>query len=212
MHGRQSVQAVFAARQCMHAWSTLRLGFVFPGAAPLAPDSCPLAKLADSIKLADSARDAKDAVEAEGRMAAGVGTLSLSLPEEPTCSSGSVVSVRQDGPSISWHCRAASRGGDSRFTTSPAALDCSSCLGAAGECGLAAPGEGSASLSSSNAEASVPSDALSLAAAASRRWPCATSITCSFCSVLFASARRAGNAFRMSWMSAGMVGIAPRAL
>mmetsp|Transcript_65344 Transcript_65344/g.157635 ORF Transcript_65344/g.157635 Transcript_65344/m.157635 type:complete len:120 (+) Transcript_65344:93-452(+) len=119
----------------MHAWSTLRFGFVFPSTAPPAPDSAPLAKHADSIKLADSARDAKDAVEAEVRMAAGVGTFSLSLPEEPPCSSGSVASVRQDGPSISWHCRAASRGGGSRFATCPSAVDCSSCLGAAAECG-----------------------------------------------------------------------------
>ena len=52
-------------------------------AAPLAPASCPLAALDDSTKLADSANEARDAVEAEGRMAAGVGTLSLSLPERP---------------------------------------------------------------------------------------------------------------------------------
>merc|ERR1711965_98512 len=89
LHGRQSVQAVFAARQCMHAWSWLRLGFVLPAAAagaaaPLAAASCPLAALDDSTKLADSASEARDAVEAEGRMTAGVGTLSLSLPERPT--------------------------------------------------------------------------------------------------------------------------------
>ena len=116
------MQAVFAARQCMHAWRTLRLGFGFT------LDSWSLATAADSTKHAESANDAKETVEAELRITRGVDCFSLSLPEEPPCSSPAP-STGQDGSSISWHCRADSRGGDSGPGIRPSALDCFSCVG-----------------------------------------------------------------------------------